>query len=142
MRALGSLPVFIVCLAIPSATIDEMKKEMEAFQGEWRLTGVEADGKQNDVPDEERVKVVFKDDRLFIGGEEKFTFKIDPVCDPRIIDLIPHEEKDKEEVLDGIYRFSGTKLTLCLRGASRIRMRPLKLGEENSMTFTLEKRSK
>lgn len=139
MRSLGCFPLFILCLFLSSARSDEMKAEMEAFQGEWRLTGLVADGKQNDVPDGDGARVVFKGDRLLLDGEEKFTVKLDPSCDPKIIDLIPREEENKDEVLEGIYRFSGTRLILCFRGPSRIRMRPVKFGEEESMVVTLEK---
>jgi uncharacterized protein (TIGR03067 family) len=139
MRSLGCLPLFVLCLVLPSATGDEMKSDVSAFQGEWRLTTLESDGKQNDVPDGDGAKVVFKGDRLLLGGEEKFVVKLDPSCDPKIIDLIPLEEENKDEVLEGIYRFSGSKLILCVRGPSRIRMRPVKFGEEESMVVTLEK---
>jgi len=147
MRALGCLPLFILCLVLSPATDaemktgEEMKKEMEAFQGEWRLTGLETDGEQRDVPDGEGARIVFKGDRLLLGGEEKFTIKIDPTCNPKIIDLIPIEKENKEDVLEGIYRFRGNKLTLCLRGPLRIRMRPLTFGEDNSMVVTLERSS-
>lgn len=139
MRVLGCIPLFVLCLVLPSATGDEMKPDMAAFQGEWRLTRLEADGKQNDVPDGDGAKVVFKSDRLFLGGEEKFFIKLDPTCDPKTIDLIPREEENKDEVLEGIYRFRGTRLTLCLHKPSRIRMRPVRFGEEESVVITMEK---
>ena len=139
MRAIGCLPLFILCLVLSSARSDETMAEMKAFQGEWCLKGLEADGKQLDVPEGDGAKVVFKSDRIFVGGQEKFTFKLDPTCNPKIIDLIPHEEEDKEQVLEGIYRIRGTKLTICLRSGSRIRMRPLKFGEEDSVVLILEK---
>lgn len=139
MRALGCLPLFLLCLLISSARSDERKAEIEAFQGEWRLTGLVADGMEKDVPDSDGVKVVFKGDRLLLGGEEKFTIKLDSSCEPKIIDLIPRGEQNKDEVLEGIYRVNGTKLILCLRGPARIRVRPVKFGEEESMVVTLEK---
>lgn len=137
MRVLGCLPLLALCLVLPSALGDETTTATAAFQGEWRLTRLEADGEQKDVPEGDMSKVVFKGDRLLLGGEEMFTVKLDPTCDPKTIDLI--SKKDKDEVLEGIYRFSGTKLILCLRSSAQIKMRPVKFGEEKSIAVTLEK---
>ena len=138
MRALGCLPLSVLCLVLPSATGgDEMKTDMAAFQGEWRRIGLEVNGKQLDVSDGDGGKIVFKGDRLCVDGEERFTVELDPTCDPKTIDLIPKE--NKEQVLEGIYRIKGTKLTICFHPPSRIRMRPLKFGEEKSVVVTLEK---
>lgn len=139
MRGLGCLPILVLCLAPPTGTGEEMKSVLAAFQGEWRLTKFETDGKQNEVPDGDGAKVVFKGDRVVVGGNEKFTFTFDPNCNPKIIDLIPREEENKDQVLEGIYSFRGTKLVLCLRPPSGIRKRPATFGEEESVVVTLEK---
>ena len=133
MSVLGFIPLFLLSVALAN----DPKAEMKAFQGEWRLTRLEADGKQNDPPDGDGPKIVFKGDRLLVDGEEKFTFKLDPSCNPKVIDLISKE--DKEQVLEGIYRFDGRKLILCLRGPSRVRMRPVKFVEEESIVIILER---
>jgi uncharacterized protein (TIGR03067 family) len=137
MRALGCLPLLLLSVALSPALAADPKEEMKAFQGEWRLTGMESDGERRDAPDGDGATIVFEGDKLFVGGEEKFTFKIDPTCDPKIIDVIRVDDKD--QVLEGIYRFDGKKLTICLHGASAVKMRPLKFGEESTMVFTLER---
>ncbi len=139
MRVLGCLPLFVLCLLFSPATGDEMKTEVAAFQGEWRIAGLKADGKQVDVPEGDGTKIVFKGDRLVLGGQEKFTIKLDPACNPKLIDLIPREEGDKDQVLEGIYRFHGPRLTLCLHSPAPIRIRPVRFNEEESIVLTLEK---
>jgi uncharacterized protein (TIGR03067 family) len=129
MRSLGCL-----LLAVTLSPAADPIADMKAFQGDWRLTTIEADGKR-DEPD--GLKIAFKGDKILVNGEEKFTFKIDPACNPKIIDVTEIDDKDK--TVEGIYRFDGKKLTICLYGPSKVRMRPVKFGEEESAVVTLER---
>jgi uncharacterized protein (TIGR03067 family) len=112
--------------------------DLAAFQGRWRLAGVRDDGKDVDVPGGNGLKIVFKGDRILINGEPKFKVTVDATCNPKVIDLAVVED-GRERVVEGIYRFQGTTLTICLHDPEGIRMRPLTFREAGAKVFILEK---
>lgn len=135
MRALGCLPVFFLCLAVSAARTDDKPDGLAAFQGQWRLAGAREDGKELDVSGLRGLKIVFKGDKVVLNGEPKIKFTVDAASDPKIIDLFV----DDDRIIEGIYRFQGTTLTICLHNPEGVRMRPVSFREAGAKVFTLER---
>ncbi len=65
---------------------DTVKKDLNAIFGTWQVTAIEADGMASPAEMVEKLKFIFKDDKLtFTPGEPGFTqytFKLDPNTKP------------------------------------------------------------
>ncbi len=138
MRAIRCLPLFILWLGVLPARGDDKVDGLGAFQGQWRLAGAKDDRKEVEISGLERLKIVFKGDRIFINGEPKIKVTVDATCNPKIIDLAGVDD-DRDRVVEGIYRFQGTTLTICLHDPEGVRMRPLMFSEGGAKVFVLEK---
>jgi uncharacterized protein (TIGR03067 family) len=95
----------------------EVKKELEKFQGRWRVDSIDM-GDPNNTPAADVVKTMrieIKGDNLaFYHGDDKAgdaTLKINPK--EKHVDLKSNQERG---TLLGIYAFDGEKLKMCLVG--------------------------
>jgi RNA polymerase sigma-70 factor (ECF subfamily) len=98
---------------------DEVKKEMEKFQGTWKTVSVERDGEPV-VPEEE-----LKDLKLYITGDKRVlkvreavrsqgTYKLDPTKSPKAIDITVSEGPLQGQTVYGIYEIDGDTQKICL----------------------------
>jgi uncharacterized protein (TIGR03067 family) len=113
-------------LAGADAPSDDVKKEMEKFQGTWSLTAITRDGEE--VPAEElaELRLVIKGDKRVVkAGDEvksQSTYKLDPTKKPKAIDVTMSEGPLAGRTLPGIYEIEGDTQKLCLtleEGAER-----------------------
>lgn len=118
---------------------DAVKKELDKFQGTWRLISLEAEGTK--VPEE-----ALKDIRLSIKGD-KFTtsegknsfggtFKFDPTKKPKTIDVQFHEGPQKGQVSLGIYELEGDTYRICVDMAGK--GRPSEFAGRRGTGYALE----
>src|SRR6266511_2312577 len=98
---------------------DEVKKELERFQGTWNLVGREYNGK---AAAEDDVKVM--EGKLVITGDKvtytsrgsdarEVTFKIDPTAKPRAIEWTVTKGPAKGDKVLAIYKIEGDRMTVC-----------------------------
>src|SRR5262245_33734084 len=90
---------------------DSNKADMEKMQGDWIAIQMTRDGEE--VPEDDAQGLfrtvkgeeysVFRFDRLAGKG----TFKIDATKNPKTIDALPSNAKDKSKPMQGIYELEG-----------------------------------
>ena len=82
----------LILTALPLVTVtraaDEPDKKapLAALQGTWKLTALEANGKESDLP-ETPYWWVIKGNKIYYGGQELARAKTDDSTKPRCIDL-------------------------------------------------------
>src|SRR5262249_28594028 len=87
----------------------------------WKLAALEIGGKAGDLP-ERPVWWVIQGNKVYYGGTELATIKVDSTTTPKCIDLAFREPK---KVLEGVYAIDGETLKLCVnRQADGVRERP------------------
>jgi uncharacterized protein (TIGR03067 family) len=111
------------CLLL-AADDDEAKKEYVRFEGTWRYTFLEVEGKR--LPED-----ASKGIRLILAGQNftlkqgptdlKGTYKVDLTKKPKQIDVTFADGPDKGKTVQGIYELDGDTYRVCmgLPGKSR-----------------------
>lgn len=106
--------VLSLLLVSGQAAQDDVKKEVERFQGHWAVTSFNGEA----VPSEAEAYLSFKGDKYeqWMGGSvnERGTIKIDPKTRPLSIDLVITEGDDAGKTQPGVYEFSGESLLVGL----------------------------
>ena len=117
----------LILIALPLATTargaDEPAKKgpLAALQGTWKLTALEADGKESDLP-ETPFWWVIKGNKIYYGGQELARATTDDVTNPRCIDLA---FRNPERTLEGIYSADADTFKICVnRSADGVKERP------------------
>lgn len=125
---------------------DQTSNDAKDLQGTWQVIDLEANGEKKPAEEAGELKIVFQDDKIWVvkptGAEPKLKFKLDPGKNPKNIDLIVQEGKDKGKVAPGIYSLEKGKLRLCLNifGDLSIRPREFKTKERDGVgNATLER---
>jgi uncharacterized protein (TIGR03067 family) len=91
----------------------EDQAELKRFQGTWRVTSLQKDGKHEAVPKE--ATMVFRGNKFEMkGGEAGYggTFTLDPLKRPRRIDTRVTQGENKVVQTQGIYEFQGDTLKI------------------------------
>jgi uncharacterized protein (TIGR03067 family) len=106
-------------IAADDAKQDEVKKDMEKFQGTWKAVSIEHDGAP--VSSEEELAsiqlVVSGDKRTLKVADEirsQSTYKLDPTKKPKAIDITVSEGLLQGRTLVGIYEVDGDTHKICL----------------------------
>lgn len=92
----------------------EMKADLAALQGTWRITKMQAAGESPPPGFIERLQLVFTNATVSLklaDRTETCTFKIDPKAKPKTLDMTPETKKDQNVL--GIYELSGDVLKIC-----------------------------
>jgi uncharacterized protein (TIGR03067 family) len=113
MRGLIGLALCTGLVAAADPPADQVKKELEKFQGTWKPEKVEFNGEPPPGNLVETMSLVIEGNKLTLKGggrSEDTTFDIDPTKKPATIDVT---HKQKSETAMGIYKFDGEKLTMC-----------------------------
>jgi uncharacterized protein (TIGR03067 family) len=119
---------------------DEIKKELERFQGTWKFESLEIGGMKMDVG-------VYKDVRLILEGD-KFThkegkepahgtFKVDVSKKPKTIDITFTDGPEKGNTILGIYELDGDTYRVCIDLAKKD-VRPTKFESKMGTMLVLE----
>jgi RNA polymerase sigma-70 factor (ECF subfamily) len=104
----------------PSPT-DAAARELKALEGDWKVVGLAAEGRQASEDDMKGMRWTFKGSELVATnpGEKpgkKCRVKLNPGKDPKQIDLVFLEGDPKGNTDQGIYKIEDGRLTICLRG--------------------------
>jgi uncharacterized protein (TIGR03067 family) len=105
--------------AADEAKEEAVKKELQAFQGTWRLISRELDGKKASEEElKDRVVVFDAAGKVSARHGDKITFeaawKIDPTKKPKAVDSTSTLGENKGKTNLGIYELEGDTLRVCL----------------------------
>jgi uncharacterized protein (TIGR03067 family) len=123
-RIISVLVVLTTPLLLAADTDDDVRKELKALQGNWKMVAGEAAGKpfpKDGVPD---FAFVAAADGKSTGrtpqGEFQFTMTVNPKKNPKTIENLHESGEQKGKRQYGIYKLEGDKLTVCMtpRGAA------------------------
>ena len=101
-------------LFTPTYAFADAKDDLKNWDGVWKVTRAEKEGKV--LPDEETkaMKVTVKEGKIIIKDskdEDVATLKIDSTKNPATVDFIPSD--DEKILAPGIYAFDGKTLKIC-----------------------------
>jgi uncharacterized protein (TIGR03067 family) len=116
-----------------------MPSDLDALQGEWRITSLEINGESIPETALGDARVVITGDRFVstgMDGPYEGTISIDPSKKPKTFDLVFTGGHAKGERNLGIYRLAGDGWTLCL--ATRGDVRPRTFATKPDSGFALE----
>jgi uncharacterized protein (TIGR03067 family) len=111
----------LVVLTVPllmAADNDDVKKELKALQGKWKVVSLEAGG--NVLPKEAVPDFTFtvgadgKSTGKHPKGEYEATVTVDPRKKPKTIDNLHESGDQKGKKQYGIYKLEGDTLTVCI----------------------------
>jgi uncharacterized protein (TIGR03067 family) len=111
------LLVFAVSLVLAADPVsDEVKKEIERFEGTWKFVSLETEGRKLDEKVLEHPRLIIKGDR-FTSKEGETThhgvFKVDPTKKPKTIDVTFTDGPEKGKTMLGIYELEGDTYKVC-----------------------------
>jgi uncharacterized protein (TIGR03067 family) len=133
----------------PKKEKDDLKKELELFQGDWVQSSVEILGKK--FPDDfdgieaKPQKITIKNNQWIMKCENLpdviSTFDIDPTKKPKSIDR--SEVIGKLEISSsGIYKLEGDTLTICYNVVDKKRASEFKSTTEDGVLIILKRQKK
>lgn len=112
----------VACLAAEPAKEGKARKDQDRLQGTWVFASLEANGRKSADDDLRNSELVIKGTAMKPVPDNpdlKISFKLDPSTDPRLIDITVNER-----VLEGIYKFDGDDVKICLYTAEGVKQRP------------------
>src|SRR5262249_5711830 len=130
------LSAAVVLVAAGQPAKEDVKKELDKLQGEWKMVSLEQRGKK--APDEEvkAYTLTIKGDQWIVSVQDRegrgMTIKIDPSKNPKTIDLT-QKLGEKEVVSQGIYKLEGDTLTLCRTQGKQERPKEFKTTEDGGI---------
>jgi uncharacterized protein (TIGR03067 family) len=116
-----------------------MPTDLEKLQGVWKVTFLEADGRQVPGSTLEGSQVIITKNKfksVGMGADYTGTVEINEFCKPKTLDLVFSAGPEKGNRNLGIYKFAGSKWMLCL--ATRGTKRPDKFATVAGSGFALE----
>jgi uncharacterized protein (TIGR03067 family) len=92
-------------------------KELEPFQGTWKIAALEVEGNKLDIDDFKETRLTVKGDTFTMataGATYKGTFKIDSAKKPKMIDMSYTDGPEKGKTSLGIYEIDGDTWKICI----------------------------
>ncbi|HEV7224044.1 MAG TPA: TIGR03067 domain-containing protein [Pirellulales bacterium] len=125
-----------LCLAADAAETDKTKADVKAWQGDWRIDSIEADGRNvtselaSDVLRDVLVRVEKDKIRLVQGGDREIVaaeIALNAEADPKAADFKPQEDALgvlNGESMWGIYKLARDELKICVSIRTAVKQRP------------------
>jgi uncharacterized protein (TIGR03067 family) len=114
-------------------TADDAKPVAE-LQGKWKLTAVEVDDRQAELPDDLPVWEI-KGNKVLYGQEELATLVIDGGVTPKTIDL---QFVSPDKTYEGIFAVKEDTLSICVNNVTDgVKQRPAELTTKDQPSFRL-----
>jgi uncharacterized protein (TIGR03067 family) len=116
-----------------------IKNELKRHQGTWIATSSTFDGQK--APDEiarSIQRIVAENHVVWERQGKRFagtTIELDPIPDPKNIDVIPDGGRNRGERVLGIYKLDGVRLTICMARAGQPRPREFKAEKGSGWTL-------
>jgi uncharacterized protein (TIGR03067 family) len=131
--------LFLALLAGVIAAADEKTDaDNKSITGTWAPVSLEMAGEKRDAASEPgALPATFKDGKVLLNDEEIFSYKLDASTDPKIIDLTKLKDPEKDQVLEGIYKFDGEMLVICLWTGQGTKARPSEFATKAGDNFVL-----
>ena len=126
---------------------DNVKKEQDKLQGEWKITKFTENGGEDAEALKRISKVIFKGNKLIItitspdgtSESKSATLTLMPDKTPKAVDLSPDEGPEKDMKLPGIYEIKNDTLRLCAADGRKTKDRPTEFAsKENSGIVLIE----
>jgi uncharacterized protein (TIGR03067 family) len=129
--------------AAPVPPPDELQRARQSFQGEWKIVAFTRKGRASEEKELEGAKVVVKGNVLTVTinqRAEETTFTLDPKTSPATINMTKIDPEYKGEVMFGIYKQEGDKLTICCGFGEEVTPKEFKSPDNsNTCLFVLER---
>lgn len=102
---------------------DDIPKGLENLQGNWKMIGLNHDGKVVANPPRDAKLTVKGDQFTFTNGPSvtKGTYKADPAAKPAALDLTITEGEGKGITRLAVYAVKGDTLQICMHGDPKVR---------------------
>ena len=139
MRTKVALALLLTVLTSGYLAADEKTDaDNKAIAGTWTPVSLEMAGEKRDASSEPgALPATFKEGKVLLNDKEIFSYKLDASTDPKIIDLTKLEDPDKDQVLEGIYKFDGEMLIICLWTGQGTKARPSEFSTKAGDNFVL-----
>jgi uncharacterized protein (TIGR03067 family) len=132
----GLLIAFSACFI--AAADEKTDADNKAIVGTWTPFSLEIAGEKRDTASQPgALPATFKDGKVWVVGDDMFSYKLDASTDPKIIDLTKLKDPDKDQVLEGIYKFDGEMLVICLWTGQGTKARPAEFATKAGDNFVL-----
>ena len=133
---IGLLVALLTCCVV--AADEKTDADNKAIAGTWTPVSLEMAGEKRDAAGEPgALPATFKEGKVLLNDKEIFSYKLDASTDPKIIDLTKLEDPDKDQVLEGIYKFDGEMLVICLWTGQGTKARPAEFATKAGDNFVL-----
>lgn len=110
------------------------KKDLDAFQGQWKVVARELDGEKIEVKSE--VVHTFRGNKWFTGDFENCHLKLDSACNPKLVDFLYPNPNSQETPWEGIYKIDGDVLVICMPvRPQQVKNRPIEFRAERGSNF-------
>jgi uncharacterized protein (TIGR03067 family) len=114
--------VMVVGLFLAGETSDEAaKQDLAKCQGTWQPVSMETDGKAASTDELSKIKLAVKGPHYhFQNGSfsEHGWYNFQATKDPKQLDIVVSDGKDKGKIYLVIYKVEGDELTICLETAN------------------------
>ncbi len=143
MKRMGLVLVGMLCCTV--AWADDAKKELEKFEGEWKVLSFEVKGQKGDVAEFKDFKLTIKGDKFtFQAREDKLegTIKPDGSKSPRTLDVTGKDSAGATVTSAGIYEFDKDTMKICYVVNSQDRPKEFKTSPDSEAFLVVYQREK
>jgi uncharacterized protein (TIGR03067 family) len=112
------------CLVVADAKEEANRADIAKWQGEWRAVAMENDGKPSTGEQLAKIKLTVNGTNYYFQNgsfSEHGTYRFNAAVEPKQLDIVVGDGKDKGKVYQTIYKIAGDELTICLESANEKR---------------------
>ena len=107
----------VILAVLPAgAAADEAKADQDAMQGKWVIASFTRDGQQQPKDTYQNLELLIKGDKYIVtqdGEAASRTFKLDPLKNPKAMDVTYDAGPNKGKTNRAIYAIEGDTLKIC-----------------------------